>query len=270
MHTADPAQLKPPLESVAAFKCNPDALAARLSATDVDQLSAPGPAKIGAIELSNRTKVAVIIHRDGGFAELLAPLSTDIERTLVESLEVLDVPSSSIQWIREGIDKAAVLVALRRRQVDTEKLAFRVELAPQFATTAAETLLTTPESQALMLLVLRISRQPDLAAAIGDTGIKMVRTERTILTDGDEIAPLAIFYQVRDDERTVVILDVQRMGSSDIFIAQGNFVDVAMREATGDSHQIRVVPEVAPVLPHRPRSVASTVSEATEIARRAS
>jgi hypothetical protein len=116
MHIADPAQLKPPLESVAAFECSPDALATRVLATDVDQLSTPGPARLGAIELANGTKVGVVIHSAGNFAELLAPLSTDTERTLVESLLALDVPPSSIQWIREGIDEAAVLGALQNHQ----------------------------------------------------------------------------------------------------------------------------------------------------------
>lgn len=271
MHIADPAQLKPPLESVAAFACDPEGLTARVRATDIDQLSTPGPARLGAIELVNGTKVGVVVHLHGHFAELLATLSTDIERTLVESLLALEVSPSSIQWMREGIDEAAVLGSLRSRQLDADTRAFPVELAPQFAIMAAETLLTDAESKALMLLVLRLSHHPDLASVIGDTGIRMVRTERTVLADGDEIASLAIFYQVNDSDRTVVILDVQRLGSSDVFIASSDSVHAAMREAAGDVRHPRVEPvEIASVLHHRPRTVAATVSEATEIVRRAS
>ena len=115
MRIADPARLKPPLESVAAFTCNPEDLAAKLVAKTVDQFSAPGPARLGAIELPNGTTVGVVVHDHGRFAEILAQGSTDLESDLVESFLALDVAPSDVSWIREGVDRATVISTLAER-----------------------------------------------------------------------------------------------------------------------------------------------------------
>jgi hypothetical protein len=271
MHIADPARLKPPVESVAAFRCDPESLATRLRATFVDPLSAPGPARLGAIQLDNGTTVGVVIHDHGSFAEILAQLSTDIERTLVESFTALDVAVSDIQWIRNGIDQSAVVAAIAASVEREEKHGSPVELAPQFETPAQEMLLTDAESKALTLLVLQASRDPYLAPVIGDTDIRMMRVPRTVLAEGIEIAPLAIFYRIASNDSVVTILDVQRLGASDVYVSDGTFLDAAYRVMSSSSDLISVSEQrEASVLHHRPRTVASTVLDADEIRRRAS
>lgn len=275
MLIADPARLKPPLESVAAFRCDPDNLAAKLCASYVDQFSAPGPTRLGAIELPNGAAVGVAIHDHGRFGEILAQLSTDIERTLLETFRSLDVSVSDIQWIREGIDQSAILAVLRSSSHDGAKIRqLRVELAPEFQASAGEMLLTSPESHALMLLILQASREPELAAVIGDTGIRMMRVPHTVMADGTEVAPLAIFYRIAPDDSGVAILDVQRLGASDVFIGERCFPEVLDRvmnngpEAGGEIHSDRQ--GAARVLSRRPSTVASTVLDVDEILRRAS
>lgn len=270
MRIVDPAQLKPPVESVAAFSCDPDDLATRLRAIDVDQFSAPGPARLGAIELADGSTVGVMIHEHGRFAEILAQLSTNVESTLVESFRVLGVSASSVDWMRDGIDQAAIIGAMKSGVDGHERVgALRVELAPQFAGTAGDMVLTPEETRALTLLILRLAHAPDLATTIGDTGIHMMQVPHTILADGTEIAPLAVFYQI-ELGRSVAILDVQRIAASDIFITGRTFLDVAMNDVaaydlnTGDRDQ------AALVLQHRPKTVASAVVDARELLSRAS
>jgi hypothetical protein len=271
MRIVDPAKLKPPVESVAAFACDPEKLAETLDAVVVDQFSAPGPARLGAFELSDGTTVGVMIHDHLRFAEMLAQLSTNLDSTVAEALRLLSVTPSDVQWLREGIAEAAVIAAIAPAvAVNDQTRAVRVELAREFAQTADEMVLTSSEAHALTLLVLRLASNPHLAATIGDTGIRTLRVSHLIFADGTEVAPLAIYYRLESDI-SATILDVQREGASDIFVTDQTFLDKVISDLSGRGAQTeKTRTNTSSVVQHRPKTVASAVTDARDLLRRAS
>jgi hypothetical protein len=237
MRIADPAELSPEqsLESVLTA-IMPRHGIDRLSNAmrDVDQFETPGPAKMAVLKLDVGPMVVVAYHEMKNLIEVLAPIDHAVEDALAELVEVLRIPRTSIEWVREGIELSAVYHdgGERSHPAEIPPTSSGNLLPPTRArnrywtvtanASVAERPMEASESITLTLLVMRLMHIAGDIEPIGDTAIRMIQLPETILfEDGSEAAPLAVYYTISEDGSTAWIVDVEHLPANKVHVASG-------------------------------------------------
>lgn len=102
-----------PLESVLTANASREQLRRVLPRMQpVDDLAAPGPARVATIELSTGQRVSLVFHERKNFIEILTPTVAGIETGLADLLVELDIPVDAVTWTHDRIDLPAMLARL--------------------------------------------------------------------------------------------------------------------------------------------------------------
>lgn len=112
MRIVDPAQLDPhpDVESVLTAAMPPYVMATLSAAMkDVDQLDAPGPAKIAALETNLGSTLFVVYHEEQTLLEILAPLDEHVIDNLTEVVSALRLPATAIDWVHPSLSQTELL-----------------------------------------------------------------------------------------------------------------------------------------------------------------
>jgi len=238
MRIVDPVQLdrERSLESVMTANM-PRHVLASLAETmrDVDQYETPGPAKMAVLELDAGSTVVVVYHETKDLIEILAPLDHTLEDALAEIINVLRIPRTSIEWLREGIALPGVYeehskkplipsAAIQRSSsIDlptppVQSRFWRIEAESAIA----QRPLGVSESISLTLLMIRLMHSAGDFQPIGETDLRVIQMTDTILfEDGSEAAPLAVYFTIPDDGATARIVDVKQLPPNKVHMATG-------------------------------------------------
>lgn len=150
-----------PLESVLTASIAPETIVTHLERPQVvEQLSAPGPARLARVLLSDGTEAAVVLHDSENFVEILASAEPGIEEPLAELIHRLHIPPESIDWVRAGLSRAVLfppISSLQEAKLNSEIKTLSAQLQGQPATSDV----ATPSERELRLQQL----QQELLAA---------------------------------------------------------------------------------------------------------
>lgn len=120
---------------------------------------------------------------------------------------------------RSGAKPSNVLPA---EESDTQRPVWRVNISPLFEQSAKAIQLSPEISRTLTFLILRLSYSASAISPIPGTDVRVLSSGRRIaLSDGTEMAPIAIFYTLRDRESTVEILDFMPLAPDEIESVDG-------------------------------------------------
>jgi hypothetical protein len=111
---------------------------------------------------------------------------------------------------------------------------WRVDISPSFEDSAKAIQFPPELARTLTLLIVRLSRSAEAVSPIPGTNVRVLSSgRRIILSDGTELAPLAIFYSLTEDRSSVHVLDVMPMESQDVRISHSALSEL-LAESVGD------------------------------------
>ncbi len=111
---------------------------------------------------------------------------------------------------------------------------WRVDISPSFEDSAKAIHLSPELARTLTLLIVRLSRSAEAVSPIPGTNVRVLSSgRRIILSDGTELAPLAVFYSLSADQSSVHVLDVMPMDAEDVRVPESTLSEL-LAESVGD------------------------------------
>lgn len=152
------------------------------------------------------------VPRAQNLIEILAPIDDTTEQALAEVVDVLRIPRTSIEWVREGIALS--------RLYNASDLSSSSDLPPArfWQVTASPSLagraLDASETITLALLAVQLRHVAGTIAPVDDTNTRVIALpDRILFEDGSEAAPLAVRFTISDDGSTALITGIEHLAS---------------------------------------------------------